>query len=104
MSSMLDRSSFMDIYMSCVGAYYSLIGFQDRRYDRGVGLRASDKEMDIGICSSADFFDDIACRFAIMIFSIAYRLLEIGLNQALKNSGMRAFVVITLKLYHSPLI
>lgn len=99
-TAMFYSSRLMHIDMPCRSAQYALIRTKNRRYHRRVCLSSSYQEMDIDIISAQGFPDSFTGSRAIMVFSITDRLFKIGFHQALHDTVMRAFVIVTLKLIH----
>ena len=100
MSAMLYRSGLMDIDMSGRRAKDTLIGTEDRRYDGRVCLCSADKKMHIHIFPADSLADSFPRRSAIMILAVTDGLFKIGFDQALHDTRMRSFVIVTLKLVH----
>ena len=94
-------SCLMDCNMSCLHSKNALISLQQTVDDSTVGLRPSNEEKDVGVRAAYGFADAGFGRCAEGIFPITGLLLEIGLGQALKDFGVRAFGIITSKGIHS---
>lgn len=73
------------------------MGTQCCRDCREVGLGASDEEMDVQIVSVAESGDQVACFFAIGVFSIPGSLLHVRFCQLAKDVRMGAFTVVTVE-------
>ena len=97
---MLYSSGLMDIDMAGRRAKDTLIGAEDRRYDGRVCLCSADKKMHIHIFAADCLADSFPRRSAIMILAVTDSLFKIGFHQAIHDTRMRSFVVVTLKLVH----
>ena len=100
MSAMLYRSGLMDIDMAGRRAKDSLMRAENRRYYGRICLCSADKKMHIHIFAADCLADSFPRRSAIMILAVTDSLLEIGFHQALHDTRMRAFIIVTLKLVH----
>ena len=90
----------MAVDVAGVGGDHSLIGGQQRRDDRQVGLGAADQKVNIRFGSGADRPDQVTGLLADGVHAVAAGLDQIGVRQSLKNLGMCAFAVIVAEAVH----
>ncbi|MPM80409.1 hypothetical protein SDC9_127456 [bioreactor metagenome] len=104
MSRRFDGSAFMNVDMAGFGRNHSLMGPQGGRNHREVGLGAANEEMDVHILSFAIFPDKPGGLFAVDVFPVARRLLEVGLYQLFQYLRMGALAVIAVESDHKSIL
>ncbi len=100
MSRSLDSSRLVQSHVARSGGDNALVGAQKALDDRGVGLRATHQQMHLAILQAARRENLPACRSTILIYTVAYRLLQIGAHECLQNQRVRALHVIAIKVLH----
>jgi len=100
MTGSFQSACFMDIDMTAVSAYSSLVMFQDGSNHGHIGLGAADHEMDIGIRTADPLSDQVPGILAMRVFHVADRLFLVGSVQSRKNLRDAAFSIVTVKTYH----
>ena len=95
-----DGAGLVAVDVAGVGGDHRLIGGQQRRDDRQVGLGAADQEVNVCLGSGADRPDQVTGLLTDGVHAVAAGLDQIGVRQSLKNLGMRAFAVIVAEAVH----
>ena len=102
MSRSLNRSRLVQCHVARSGGDNTLVGAQQSRNNRSIGLRASHKEVNLPLITrKAARRENLRTRrSAILIRTVAYALLQIGTHQSLQNLGVRTLHIIAVEVLH----
>ena len=100
MTSILDRSCFMDIYVSGLSCHNPFISLQHGTDDHRVGLGASNQKINLPLRAAAGFPNLFLGSVTIGVRPISRQLLHIGFCQMLQNFRMSPFPIVILKKKH----
>ena len=95
MTAAFNDSGLMHVDVSGVGSNDSLPGQQDRIDDRGICLRSTDQEMNVRFGRIASLSNQVTRALAVLVGTVATRLLHISGDQGVQYFLVRAFLIIT---------
>ena len=104
-AAMLHGPGLVDVDMRRFGAEDTLVRLENGRDDGGVGLRAADQEVNVGVQAAAGAPDEFARLRAVLVLAVSYGLDHIGFLKALHDAGKRALTIVACeKGFHNQVV
>ena len=96
----LNCSGLVNVDVPGVSSYDSFAGCQEKLDDGCVSLSTSDEEEHCCVREAESGTDEVFCVFGVRVDAVAGSLLIVGYSEAVKNAGMTAFLIVSLKSYY----